>query len=166
MVSKAEEWREAAREELRQIIDDLLHTEKTHLAAAERLGKVHRRLGLTATVLATASGATVLSDQSKLAAALLALAAAIASGVLTFMKPDKHAEQHLATGRQLAVLRVRARQTLNLDLIQGTADQVRAAITSISDGKAEVDAAAPGTETKDYAAARDKILAGTFERDP
>ena len=53
---------------------------------------------------------------SKVAAGLLALGAAIASGVLTFMKPERTAEQHLAAGRQLAALRVRARQALNLDL--------------------------------------------------
>lgn len=158
-------WREAAREELRVVIDDLLHTEKTHMAAAERLGKVHRRLGLLATALATLSGATILADQSKLAAGLLALGAALASGVLTFMKPDRAAEQHLGAGRQLGALRVRARHILNLDTDQLEIDELRGAIDGIAEDKATIDATAPGTEAKDYKVARDKIVAGTFQPD-
>lgn len=162
----ATSWRNAAREELLQLIDDMLHTEKTHMAAGERLGRVHRRLGMLATLLATLGGATVLSDQSKLAAGLLALGAAVASGVLTFMKPDKAAEQHLSTGRQLGVIRVRARQILNLDLDRLTADEVRAAIKTVADDKASIDASAPGTEANDYNVARKKIVARTYDRDP
>ncbi len=158
-------WREAAREELRGVIDDLLHTEKTHMAAAERLGKVHRRPGLIATALATLGGATILADQSKLAAGLLALGAALASGVLTFMKRDKAAEQHLGAGRQLGALRVRARHILNLDTDRLDVDKLRGAIDAIAGEKAKIDATAPGTEAKDYKVARDKIVAGTFERD-
>lgn len=124
-----------------------------------------RRLGLLATALATLSGATVLSDQSELAAALLALGAALASGVLTFMKPDKAAEQHLSAGRQLGSLRVRARQILNLDTDRLAADELRNDIDSVADEKAKIDAAAPGTEAKDYQVARKKIIAGTFDRD-
>jgi hypothetical protein len=160
-----EGWRNAAREELRQLIDDILHTEKTHMAAGERLGRIHRRLGLLATVLATLSGATVLSDQSNLAAGLFALGAAVASGVLTFMKPDKAAEQSLSAGRQLGALRVRARQIVNLDVDRLASDEVRAAIKAVTDEKANIDASAPGTEAKDYNVAREKIVAGTYDRD-
>jgi hypothetical protein len=161
----ASSWRDSAREELLQLIDDMLHTEKTHIAAGERLGRIHRRLGLLATLLATLGGATVLSDQSNLAAGLFALGAAVASGVLTFMKPDKAAEQHLSAGRQLGALRVRARQTLNLDLDRLTPDEVRVAIKAVADDKASIDASAPGTEIHDYEVARKKIVLGTFDRD-
>jgi len=158
-------WREAAREELRQVIDDLLHTEKTHMAAAERLGKVHRRLGLISTALATLGGATILADQSELAAGLLTLGAALGSGVLTFMTPDKVAEQHLGAGRQLGALRVRARHILNLDTNRLDVDALRGAVDAIAEDKAKIDATAPGTEAKDYKVARNRIMAGTFERD-
>jgi len=165
MVTTPDPWREAAREELAQMIDDLLHTEKTHLAAAERLGKVHRRLGLLATVLATAGGATVLAESSSLLSGLLALGAALASGVLTFMKPDKSAEQHLGAGRQLGALRVRARQTLNLDVDRVGEQDLRDVIDSFASEKAAVDSSAPGTEATDYSVARKRIVAGTYERD-
>ena len=158
-------WHASAQEEMRQLLDDMMHTEKTHMAAAERLGNIHSRLGLLATVLATLGGATMLADQSKLAAGLLALGAAVASGVLTFLKPDKAAEQHLGAGRQLAALRVRGRQVLHLDVDRLAPDEVRVAIQAIAAEKANIDQSAPGTEGKDYEVARRRIVAGTFDRD-
>ncbi len=158
-------WRAAAGEELRQLIDDMLHTEKTHMAAAERLQRLHQWLGIAATMLATGAAATIVAALSKIAAGLLALGAAIVSGVLTFMKPERAAEQHLAAGRQLATLRVHARQVLNLDLPVLGFEAVREAIDDIATKKAAIDDAAPGTQNRDYTAARNKITKGTFDRD-
>jgi hypothetical protein len=165
MVTDDGEWRDAAAEELRQLIDDMLHTEKTHMAAAERLQGLHLWLGLAATVLATAAAATIVAAASKVVAGILALGAAIVSGVLTFMKPERTAEQHLAAGRQLAALRVHARQVLNLDLQQLGTDKLRKAIDEIAAKKAAIDDAAPGTRNRDYHVARGKITRGTFDRD-
>jgi rubrerythrin len=158
-------WQAAADEELRQLIDDILHTEKSHMAAAERLQRAHFWVGISATVLATAAAAAIVAELSKVAAGLFALGAAIASGVLTFMKPDRGAEQHLAADRQLAALRVRARQVVNLDLMRLSPAQVRKEIAGIASDKARIDQAAPGISGKDYQTARDKITKGTFDRD-
>ncbi len=158
-------WREAAGEELRQLIDDMLHTEKTHMAAAERLQGLHQWLGIAATVLATGAAATIVAASSKVAASLLALGAAIISGVLTFMKPERTAEQHLAAGRQLATLRVHARQVLNLDLPALSSEVLREAINDTATKKAAIDDAAPGTRGRDYTVARNRITKGTFDRD-
>jgi hypothetical protein len=158
-------WREAADEELRQMIDDMLHTEKTHLAAAERFQGVHQVLGLASTLLATAAAATIVASFSKVAAGILALLAAIVSGVLTFTKPERTAEQHLVAGRQLNSLRVHARQALNLDLPYANPAALRKTIEEIAKRKATIDDGAPGTRARDYNVARDKITKGTFDRD-
>jgi hypothetical protein len=158
------EWRAAAREELLQLIDDLLYTEKTHLAAAERFSRVHLRLGLTATILATTATATSIARWSVVATALIALSAALVSAVLTFIKPERTAEQHLSAGRQLAALRVRSRQVLTLDLGRVSEAEVRRSIRELAREKAAVDAAAPGTSEKDFSVAR-KIARGDFQRD-
>jgi hypothetical protein len=158
-------WRHAAGEELRQLIDDMLHTEKTHMATAERLQGLHLMLGLAATVLATAAAATIVAALSKIAAGILALGAAIFSGVLTFTKPERTAERHLAAGRQLAALRVHARQVLNLDLAGLSQTVIRKTIDEIANKKAAIDDAAPGTSGRDYRVAREKITKGTFDRD-
>jgi hypothetical protein len=82
------------------------------------------------------------------------------------MKPERTAEQHLAVGRQLAALRVHARQVLNLDPRQLGIDKLRKAIGEIAARKAAIDEAAPGTMGRDYNVARDRITKGTFDRDP
>jgi hypothetical protein len=159
-------WREAAGEELRQMIDDMLHTEKTHMAAAERLQGLNQWMGLAATVPATGAAATIVAAASKVAAGLLALGAAIVSGVLTFMKPERTTEQHLAAGRQLGALRVHARQVLNLDLLPTmSSSALRKTIDDIAKKKAAIDDGAPGTRKKDYGVAREKITKGTYDRD-
>jgi len=145
--------------------DDMLHTEKTHMAAAERLQRVHQALGLASTVLATAAAATIVASLSEITAGILALLAAIVSGVLTFMKPERTAEQHLAAGRQLNTLRVHARQVLNLDLPTGNPPALRKTIEEIARNKAAIDDGAPGTRARDYNVAREKITKGTFDRD-
>jgi hypothetical protein len=157
--------RAAADEELRQLIDDMLHTEKSHMAAAERLQRAHFWVGILATVLATAAAASIVAELSKVAAGLLAVGAAIASGVLTFMKPDRRAEQHLAAGRQLSALRVRARQVVNLDLPHLSWAETRKEIADIASEKARIDQTAPGITGKDFQIARNKITRGTFDRD-
>lgn len=165
LVTNDAPWREAAGEELRQLIDDMLHTEKTHMAAAERFQGLHQWLGIAATVLATGAAATIVAALSKVASGLLALGAAIVSGVLTFMKPERTAEQHLAAGRQLAALRVHARQVLNLDLPLLAPAELRGAIDDIAAKKASIDDGAPSTRGRDYNVARGKITRGTFDRD-
>jgi len=159
------DWSAAAHEELLQLIDELLYTEKTHLAAAERFSRVHLGLGLTATILATAATATSIARWSVVATALIALSAALVSAVLTFIKPERTAEQHLGAGRQLAALRVRSRQVLTLDLGRISEAEVRRSIRELAREKAAVDSASPGTTEKDFSVARQKIARGDFERD-
>jgi hypothetical protein len=158
-------WRARLDEELRQLIDDMLHTEKTHMATAERLQRIHSVVGGASAMLSAAAGTTIFADGSSLAAGLLALAAALASGVMTFMRPQSKAEQHLGAGRQLAALRVQARHLLELDVHRLPVDELRNVLAEIAEHKANIDAASPGTLTTDYETARLRIVAGTFDRD-
>lgn len=165
VVSNEGAWRARVDEELRQLIDDMLHTEKTHMATAERLQRVHSVVGLASALASAAAGTTIFADGSALAAGLLALVAALASGVMTFMRPQSKAEQHLGAGRQLAALRVRARHVVELDLHRLPADELRKTLAEIAEHKANIDAASPGTLTTDYDTARRRIVTGTFDRD-
>ncbi|MEV8513465.1 SLATT domain-containing protein [Dactylosporangium sp. NPDC051484] len=158
-------WRAAAREELLQINDDLLYTEKTHFATAETLHRVNLSFGLITTVLSTAAAATIVADRSPVAAGLLALGAAILSGVLTFVKPEQAAAQHLNAGRQLGALRVRARQVANLDLPRYSQKELRKLIADLVEEKAKIDAASPVTTGRNFNKARQRIQGGIFDRD-
>ena len=77
-------WRAAAKEELSQSLDDLLYTEKTHFAAAERYHRANRMWGSLATVLSAGAAATIVANWNEGVAGILALAAAIVSAVMTF----------------------------------------------------------------------------------
>ncbi|GIG03286.1 SLATT domain-containing protein [Catellatospora citrea] len=167
VVNTADEqvWRDNAEEEIRQLVDDMLYTEKTHLSAAERLQYVHRALGLSATISASASAATIVGDLVAWVPGTLALIAAISSAVLTFVKPEQLSEQHLSAGRQLNALRVQARQLLSLDLPRLPFKDVRRAIADIATKKATVDTAAPATNGKNFKIASQRIKSGVYVRD-
>lgn len=156
---------EALASEGSQVDCDLLYTEKSHFAAAERLRWVHLWLGCVAAGASAAAAATLLREISAVTGAL-ALLGAIGTALLTFLKPDQQAECHLAAGRQLGALRVELRQLIRLDLGHLPEQDVRERLAEITNRKAGIDASAPGTTERDFRAASKKIARGDFEDDP
>lgn len=153
--------------ELSRLEEDLLYTEKTHFAAAEGLGGVHLGLGLVATLASAATATTLLGDAPTWLSGVLALVATLASGVLTFLKPEKRSSQHLQSGRALGRLRVRIRQAKFIELPIQKASTGPAAWVSVlkelADLKAEIEGAAPATSGWMLRWARRKIARGDFE---
>jgi hypothetical protein len=141
---------------------DLLYSEKIHFAAAEEQQKVHLFLGLAAAAASAAAAATVFADLP-VVAGVLALIGAVGTAMLTFLKPDKRAEHHLAAGRRLSALRVDLRHLMGLDLGHVADQQVRDRLREITDRKAEIDSAAPGTAERHYRTAKKKIERGDFD---
>jgi hypothetical protein len=160
-----ESSRAAIRDELTQMQDDLLYTEKTHFAAAEHYRRIHRILGVITTALSTAAAATIVADLGEALAGILALLAAIMSAVLTFMSPEKSAEQHLSAGRQLGALRVELRQAIGLDLPALPLKDLRRLVSDLAAKKSAIDGASPGTTSKHFNNARSKIKSGLFDKD-
>jgi hypothetical protein len=156
---------EALRAELAHMGSDLLHTEKGHFAAAQKHLRLHRWLGVLATLAGALAAAAVVSNRSKTVAALLALTASMASGIVTFVKPQEKAQQHLDGGRDLGALRVRVRQALELDLAapDPNLEAARKATARFADQKAAIDKAAPALTDASYRAGKAKIDAGEFE---
>lgn len=155
---------ETARVEIERLEEDLLYTEKAHLAAASTLRKVHTRLGVFATVTAAASVAAIVAESTAWVPGILALVASISSAVLTFVKPDERATQHLQAGRALGSLRVRMRQFRTLGLLHGMApDAVRESVASLSEDKAAADAAAPALSDRAFVRGKKAIEAGRFD---
>lgn len=157
-------WRDAVVEEIRQLLDEIIYTEKAHFASAERLQKQHLRLGVVATVLAAIAAATIVAEHP-LVAGVAALLATLASGVATFTKPESKAQQHLATGRRLAAIRVALRQLLNLELPALERADAIERVRNLSEQKAQVDQAGPGTFQQDYSVGSGKVKSGLFDRD-
>lgn len=147
-----------------QVQCDLLYTEKAHFAAAENLRRTFIGLGATSTTAAAAASAAIVKDHSD-AAGVLALLAAVASALLTFLRLDQRAEAHLAAGRQLGTIRVELRQLMHLDLGYEPDQDVRDQIADIANRKADIDASSPGLTERNLQRASKKIQRGDFDDD-
>ncbi|GAA2220708.1 hypothetical protein GCM10010413_10090 [Promicromonospora sukumoe] len=164
--SKSSGYNKAVEQELAALEEDLLWTEKAHFAAAESLARVNFWVGIVATIAASVAAATVLADATPVIAGIAALIAAIASGLLTFLKPTEAENNHLDAGRKLGALRVRVRQALRLDLfpdLDTDPQELRGLVLGFAAEKAEIDKDAPATSGRAFSAARKKIEAGHFQ---
>lgn len=163
------DYRLAIARELLALEEDLLYTEKAHFAAAEELQRVHLLLGLTATLSAAVSVASVVTEAGPLWSGIPALVASLASAVLTFVKPDEKAAQHLGAGRSLGQIRVRSRQHRELGLQEQATPpnpkRWRGYVDEIGKAKAETDQSAPATSNRHFRKAQAKIQAGHFVHD-
>lgn len=122
-------------------------------------------LGLTATICAAASAATIVADSSSVLSGTLALIAALASAMLTFVKPEKLAAQHLSAARALGAIRVLARQYREVDLHPSSAEDQAAwrnYVASIAAAKKDADVAAPSISDRRFEKGRRKIRASQF----
>lgn len=158
---------EIVRRELCRIEEDLLYTEKSHFAAAESMGMLHLGLGLTTTLCSASAATSLIAEAPTWVAGVLALVAAITSGVLTFVKPEKRASEHLQAGRALGRLRVGSRQARLVELAaEGGATVAEEWVARLGDfatQKADIEGASPATTGWMFRAAQRKIQRGDFE---
>ena len=155
-------------DELKSIQEDLLWTEKAHFATAASYARLHLTLGILATVAASVAAATVISENSPAVAVSAAVISAIASAVVTFLKPQEAEQRYLSAGRQLGALRVRVRHVIHLDLHSDQSEEPevwRAKVKELAEDKAKIDAESPGTSNRAFRTARKKIQAGHFDHD-
>ena len=154
---------QTAKVEIERLEEDLLYTEKAHFAATSSLHRIHTYLGVFATSSAAASVATIVAESTAWVPGILALGASVSSAVMTFVKPDERASQHLQAGRALGVLRVRMRQFRTIDLAAGlTPVEVRNAVTSLAEEKANIDAGAPALSERAFKGGKRAIEEGRF----
>lgn len=161
----SETIRAAVHEELCRVEEDLLHTEKAHFAAAELDSGVHLVVGLAATVSSATAATTLIGDSAAWIPGVFALVATVASTILTFLKPDKRAAQHLQSGRALGALRVRVRQQRMIELVAPGALDASAWTSKVHEfgkQKADIEGAAPPIGEWAFQRARKKIQRGDF----
>lgn len=158
-------FREQVSAELRAMEEDLLWTEKAHFATATTYARMHLWLGVVATIAAAVAAASIVAKALPVISGSAAVIAAITSGIVAFLKPQDTEQKHLAAGRRLGALRVKVRQSLNLDLHPSRPvdpDAWRASAKTFAEEKAKIDTDAPGTSNRAFQAARRKIEAGHF----
>lgn len=159
------DWRDVIRDELELLEDDLHYTERTHFSMESAYRSWHNRGGVAAALLSAGAGATILADWSAAIAGASALLAALVSSVLTFMRPERRAQEHLSGGRRLADLRGRVRHTLRIDLPVADFGQMRERLEELRQAKVEVDATLPPTSDRHFSKARERIQRGLYEKD-
>ncbi|WP_157944154.1 SLATT domain-containing protein [Blastococcus atacamensis] len=151
---------------MRALQVDLLWTEKAQFATAALYARLHLWLGIVATVAAAVAAATVVAEAAPVISGSAAVVAAIASAIVTFLKPQDTEQKHLTAGRRLGALRVKVRQALDLDLHLSQPEQPdawRALARTFAEEKATIDADAPGTSNRAFRGARKKIEPGHFD---
>jgi hypothetical protein len=129
--------------ELRRLHSDVFWTEKGHFTMAGIWRFAHLAIGVIATVGAALASAGTIAELQPVINASAALVAAMAAGLLTFLKPDEVAERHSSAGRRLGELRVELRQTHNLDVPLGATPELRKRIAVFAQRKVEIDDQAP-----------------------
>jgi hypothetical protein len=160
--------REAVIRELGDLSEDAFWTEKAHFAHAEDHARTALWLGLSSTISASVAAATVVAQAGPAISGILAVIAAITSGLLTFLKPREVEARHLNAARQLGALRVEIRQALRLDLADtGVPDSRswRELARAFATEKARIDQDSPATSKRGFDAARNKIEARNFEHE-
>lgn len=151
-------------EELRKLHVDIEYTEKTHFAAAEHLRALHYLLGGLAAITSAAASAAIVKSSGSVGA-VLALISALAAALLTFVKPQGLAEQHVACARELGDLKRRVGQCRTLD---GNPDsghtdaELRDDVAKFTAEKHAMHQGAPTTGPVAFWRAQRKMKAGHF----
>jgi hypothetical protein len=153
-------------EELRKLYVDTAYTEKCHFAAAEHLRALHYVLGGIAAVASAAASAAFVKSSNQTTAAVLALISTLAATLLTFVKPQGLAEQHVACARELGDLKRRVGQcrTLDGDPASGHSDaELRTNVADFTAEKHAMHQGAPTTGPVAFWRAQRKMNAGHFD---
>lgn len=151
-------------EELWRLFVDIEYTEKAHFAAAEHLRALHYALGGIAAVTSAAASAAIVKSNGNIGA-VLALISALAAALLTFVKPQGLAEQHVACGRELGDLKRRVSQCRTLDgnPASGRTDaELRKDVADFTAAKHAMHQGAPTTGPVAFWRAQRKMDAGHF----
>lgn len=99
---------------------------QAHRSAAESWNRVHLSLGIPGVALATAAGATVLAGKASVLAGILALVAAVCSGLMTWLDPRSTAELHRAAANGYLAIAGDAGRLRRIDRFAGrSVDELR-----------------------------------------
>jgi hypothetical protein len=115
--------------EARRIEEDALLSSKGHYAAAERWRNAHLYTGVPTTALTAIAGLVIVGGPEDFAGVpldlvfgLVAIAAAISTGVTTFLGPEKQSTEHRAAGECYNALKGRARRFREIDALRPFSD--------------------------------------------
>jgi hypothetical protein len=148
------------RREAERIEEDATYSSKSHFNAEGRWEQRQYWLGVPATTLSAIAGATLIRSQPELAS-VCALAAALLTGLMTFLKPNERAALHRAAAAQFLALRNDARFFREIDLLCADRfDQLPEKLKTLSARRNELNQKSPRIPRAAFEAARKGIEEG------
>jgi hypothetical protein len=155
-----DQLREAAKKEARRIIEDTLFSAKRHFETAHIWSLMHYGLGLPTAVLAAIAGASAFKDNTILAGSLAIIVTAL-TALMTFLNPNKRANEHHMAGNKYNALRNQTRIFCEINL--ATSDEntdISKMIKDLAKERDNLNQASPQTFKWAYKRAKAGIEAG------
>lgn len=149
----------ALRNESLRIEEDCTHSAKSHFNAADTWRRRHYWLGVPGTTFAALAGAAVIKDLA-IAAQLLSAAAAVLTGLLTFLKPSDRASQHKQIADQYLTLRNDVRIFREVRTPRLDADEASERLEALSKRRNDLNQSSPEIPRGAFEAARKGIAEG------
>ena len=146
-------------DECHRIEEDALHSMKGHFNAASCWAKMHLTLGLPSAVLGAWAGIEAFSDNPQLTAILALLAAALTS-TMTFLQPQKVADNHNNAGRQYNVLKNKVRRFREIDSMMLSDEDLLDSISDLASERDALNSMSPNIPRWAYEKAKKDIDAG------
>lgn len=155
-----DQLKDAARKEAKRIIEDTLFSAKRHFETARIWSLMHYWLGLPTAVLAAIAGASAFKDNTILAGSL-AIIVTVLTALMTFLNPNKRANEHHIAGNKYNALRNQTRIFCEIDL--ATSDEnidISKMIKELAKERDALNQASPQTFKWAYKRAKTAIEAG------
>jgi hypothetical protein len=159
--SQISDLRKAIGLEADRLEEDATYASKSHFNDAAAWDRLHLVLGVIATVLGAAAGATALFHGHPTVAAVISFLSAGTTAVLTFQKPGEHATAHRLAGAGYASVKQMARQLRLVGIAGPGADkELERKLSSIARTKARLQKESPIPSGRAFNEARAGIRAG------
>jgi SMODS and SLOG-associating 2TM effector domain family 4 len=152
--------RDSVKKEAQRIIEDTLFSARRHFETARIWSMMHYWLGLPTAVLAAIAGASAFKDNSILAGSLAIIVTAL-TALMTFLNPNKRANEHHIAGNKYNALRNQTRIFCEIDL--STRDEntdISKKIKELAKERDNLNQASPQTFKWAYKRAKAGIEAG------
>jgi hypothetical protein len=132
-------------DEAQRIMEDTEYSAKGHFAAASRFTSLHFWIGLISTVFAAAAGTSALSkfENGALVAGVLAFVVAILTALITFIKPNDRASQHLDAGNKYLTAKNKTRLFVDVELPQLSTAEATQIISNLGATRNELNLKSP-----------------------
>lgn len=149
--------------EARKLGVDVLFSEKGHYNAAAAWRTRNYILGIPATLIGAAAGATILASAPPAISGILALTGAALTALVTFLNPSERASEHHRAGVSYGILRRSIRQFIQIDALGGKEADLRKRLSELTEEVASAQRESLPIPAYAYSKAAKTVKAGSAD---